>query len=262
MRRIALSVIATITLTAGTLAAQQLEPLTSVSLYKVKPDKADSWNGAFKKHFVPMLDKLMTDGTVIGYGLDMDVLHQPGETNTTVWFTVANFAGYGRVLDMIGKTWEKVGVAERQTLLSYTDPDKHRDFLMRSIVVNSKTPPPGVMPYTHVSRSQVKPGKSEDFRKLFDKYSKPVYDQLIADGTLLYYSLDVEEIHSEDMGMRWVVSVAADLAAADKINAAFDAAREKMSAAERSTIGGEYREVLVPGVHRDFLMHAAVFASK
>ena len=262
MRTITLSVIAGIALTAGTLAAQKPEPLTSVSLYKLKPDKSEAWIGVFKKHFAPMLDKLMTDGDVMAYGVDLDVLHQPGEANTTVWFSTANYAGYEKVLDMIGKTWEKIGAAERQIALSYTDPDKHRDFLLRSVVVNSKTPPAGVKPYTYLSRSQVKPGKSDDFRKLFDKYSKPILDQLIADGTLLYYSLDVEEVHSEDPGVRWVVTVSADLAANDKVSAAFDAARGRMSAAERSILSGEYREVLVPGAHRDFLMHAAVFASK
>ncbi len=258
-----LSAFAVMAMLTMPLAAQQpAEQLTYVALYKVKPGKNQAWEDMFKKYFAPMYAKLMAEGTVTGYGMDSDLLHQPGVPNADVWYTMPNYAAYDKVRAALDKVWASMPPAELKSRGELTDPDKHMDYLFRSIVWKSKPLAVGTKPITHVSVTQIQPGKSQDYRKVFEKEEKPIYDKLLAEGVILSYSLDREDIHSKDSGTRWTVITAPNLASLDKVNAAFDALREKATPAERSMRDAQWREMTVPGSHRDFLSEAGVYASK
>jgi hypothetical protein len=245
------------------LAAQQpAEQLTYVALYKVKPGKGQAWEDMFKKHFVPMYAKLMAEGTVTGFGMDSDVLHQPGTPNADVWYTMPNYAAFDKVRAALDKVFAGLPAAEAKERFDLTDPEKHMDYLFQSTLWKSKPVALGTKPVTHISIVQAQPGKAQDLRKRFEKESKPVYDKLLADGVILYYSLDLEDIHSRNPGTSWLVVTAPNMAAFDKVNAAFDAQREKQTPAERSISNAQWRELTVPAEHRDYLTEASVYTTK
>jgi UDP:flavonoid glycosyltransferase YjiC (YdhE family) len=54
------------------------KPITVVSLFNVLPGKGETVMNLFKKHDKPVLDKLLSDGTILGYGLLVPVVHVAG----------------------------------------------------------------------------------------------------------------------------------------------------------------------------------------
>lgn len=261
MSRRSVLLFASALVTAATLAAQQPQPLSVVALFRVKPAKSSEWIAGIKKVYIPVLEKLMADGTVLAYGLDADILHRAGEPNMTAWYTVAGYAGLEKVDKAFEASAEK-NSAVLQAMADAGDPDKHQDLLVRSVVSNHRPAAKGVLPYTRVSAFKVKPGKGEDFRKGFEKYAKPVYDKLLADGVVNAYSLDMEDQHSDDPAYRWFVVSMPELAAEDKIRAAFEAEEKKLSEEERKKQQQEFMDMMDLSAHRDYLMRAIVFAAK
>jgi hypothetical protein len=104
-----------------------------------------------------------------------------------------------------------------------------------------------------VSISYLKPGKGQQWRQLYNKYTKPVMEQLLSDGTLLGYGIDREYVHTESPGARYEWLIARDAGALDKVDAAFEAARAKHSAEAGRAIAAEFAEAQEPGTHRDAL---------
>ena len=54
-----------------------------------------------------------------------------------------------------------------------------------------------VLPWTRFAYVKVKAGKAAEFRKAWEKYNKPVYDKLVADGVILAYGLAMEEVRTK-----------------------------------------------------------------
>lgn len=244
------------------MAQKPAETLTYVALHRVKPGKSQAWDDMFVKYFSPLFAKLMAQGVVTGYGLESDMLHQPGTPNSDVWFTMPDYAAFDKVNAAMDKVWAGMSPAEFQLRYEITDPEKHMDYLLRNIVWKTKPVAVGTKPVTSISVYQLQPGKGGDYLKMFEKDEKPVYDKLLAEGVILSYSLDMEEFHSRDSGTRWVVVTVPNLAAFDKVDGAFTALREKATPEERSMRAGQMREIFVPGTHRDYLTESSVYASK
>jgi len=84
-------------------------------------------------------------------------------------------------------------------MMEAADVSKTRDYITRDLVFVTGTgaPPAGVLPWTRYNYVKVKPGKGGDYRKVWEKYNKPVLDKLVADGTVLAYGLAVEEVRTD-----------------------------------------------------------------
>ena len=98
-----------------------------------------------------------------------------------------------------------------------------------------------------------KPGKGDEWEDLWKTYTKPIYDKLVADGSIFGFGVDTEYIHTEDPGWRAIWVVTTGLGAFDKVDAAFRAAFEARSEAEREAIGARFRSLTEPSEHRDGL---------
>jgi hypothetical protein len=75
-------------------SAQETSPITHVSLFKVKPARMAEWIKATHKNYVPVMDKLVADGTILAYGINTAVLHRAGLPNADAWFTVPDYGAY------------------------------------------------------------------------------------------------------------------------------------------------------------------------
>lgn len=241
--------------------AQESNTYTSVALFKVKPEATNAFVDNMKKFIAPVGAKLLKEGTILGYGLDIDVFHQPGSTNADIWMEVPSFAAFSKAEDAIHAAL-KASPQLASAVWAATDTSAHQDLMVRHIFSNMKKPPAGVLPYTNFYSLRIKPGKMQQFNEVFEKYMKPGYDKLVADGTIFGYSVDIEIIHTDMSGLVWILAVLPDLAAKDKMLAATREAGRARSAEERKAMSEALDAISVPGSHRDSISQAILSEMK
>jgi hypothetical protein len=197
----------------------------------------DKSNAADQK----ILDKAMTDGTIVGYGNDLNVVHQPDGATHDDWWSAMSMAGILNVLDQFYKS----GSATTPVLASAT---KHWDGIYVSRHYNWHSGSyKGA--YTRVASYKLKPDAPDDaIAMLSNNLFVPLMEKLLADGTILEYEIDTEAIHTEAPGTFWVVFVAAKADGLDKFNAAL------RDANKTNPMNGPAFDSMVDfTVHRDYL---------
>lgn len=239
-------------LTVTSAVAQQApqQPLTFWCDYTVRPGREADFLNLVKAVGQPVRDKLMAEGVVMAWGLEVPLLRLPDRPTHTIWYVVADMAGVEKVQDAMAAQLAKIaadeaakkvpkGMTTADRSLEVFDSSKTRDWLTRDLVVNLGTgvPPAGTLPYTYYSSVKVRPGKGGDYRRAWEKYSKPVYDKLVADGTVLAYGLGVEAVRTTDDFSYFTWVGTKDLASRDKVRAAFIANQESRSQETRDAIG-------------------------
>ena len=254
MRRIAFAV-SLLLLAAVSVAAQQaVEPVTYYAEYRVNPGQESAFVDFLKKYDKPVFDKLQADGVVVAWGLDARFIHREGATTHMLWWVTKDYDGMDKTFAALRDI--KPEPADVEKFRPATDASKHKDHLTRTILEKVAEGEPSAPPYTSWSFTKVDAGKGGEWRKLWEKYNKPVFDKLVADGVIFGYGIDVEDFHSEDPGWRGVWVVTTSMAAFDKIDAAFAADRRARSEEEREAIGRQFRDITAPSEHRDSLWRA------
>lgn len=254
----------------------QMQPLTVWHEYAINPGKEDQFLDLVKTVGAPVRDKLMADGVVLAWGLETSILRHPGENTHFIWYAVNDWAGIDKVetamraqiakLNEEGTkgTATKKGAAPMSLnarLADTVDLSKARDFITRDLVIgfSSGAPPEGVLPYTRYNFVKVNPGKGSQFRKLWEKYNKPVLEKLAADGTIMAYGLSIEDVRTEGSFTHYAWYAMKDLASMDKIRAAFVADREHRSQEEQDAIAEAFGSVLDLDASRSDVDRALIF---
>jgi len=116
--------------------------------------------------------------------------------------------------------------------------------------------------YETVSVQKMQPGKAQDYMALYDKYTKPILEQLYKDGALTAYGVDAELVHTGDPALRFFWQMLPDADALDKVQAALDAAREKRTPEERRAIGQSFAELTDATAHRDSRSNVLYYSVK
>ena len=240
--------------------AQQQEPLTYVALFRVEPANTQAFIERGKE-YAPTLDKLLADGVISGYGMDVDVLHNPKALNVAFWYTASNYTNLQKAEDAIGAFQAKSPELLKATS-ALTDLSKHQDIIVRSIEGNWSKSGACKNPVTSFSTWVVKPGKNREFLNGFRNSQKPVLEQLVKDGTICSYQVDVEDFHSMEPGKTWMIVAMPDMSAMDKVDAAYEAANAKLSAPDRAARAQAFRDLVVPGKHEDSISRAAMYKVK
>lgn len=236
---------------------QPMQPLTFWYGYSVNPGKEDEFLDIVKTVGQPVRDKLMAEGVVLAWGVQSSLLRVPGNASHFIWYAVADYAALEKVDSAMraqiarlteeasksgaatpAKKGQKAAEAPMARLAQVADLSKTHDFLTRDLVIglSSSAPSAGMLPFTRFNFVKVKPGKGNDFRKGWEKYNKPVFDKLLADGTILAYGLAVEEIRTEGDFTHFVWYDVKDLASFDKVRAAFTADRDRRSQEEQDAL--------------------------
>lgn len=264
---------------AGSAYAQQPQGLTFVSDYYVRPGKEDDFMQLVKTVGEPVRDKLMADGVIMAWGVDAPLMRAPGQPTFSVWYAVANMDGVQKVQTAMASQLRKLaeddkkpaenarrkgGKAAKTTaerIQEVFEVEKTKDWLFRDVLTNysSAPPPAGLLPYTWIETDRVVPGKGREYRQLFEKYDKPILDKLLADGTMGAYGLSVEEVRTTDSFTHFFWVSVPNLAAADKINAAFEETFAKRSEEERAQIRQHYFSLVDPSANRSFVLRGVIF---
>jgi hypothetical protein len=137
---------------------------------------------------------------------------------------------------------------------------KTRDWLTRDLVAGfGPNPAAGVLPVTRYNFVKVKPGKGADYRRTWEKYNKPIFDKLVADGVVLAYGLAVEDVKTDGDWTHFVWIATANMAAADKIGPAFAADRARRSEKDRNEITEDFLAATEPDKARSIITRSRIF---
>lgn len=113
-----------------------------------------------------------------------------------------------------------------------------------------------------MSAVQVQPGKGQEYRDLWEKYTKPDYDSLLTAGVIAMYSLDVEQVHTQNPGSRYFYYVTLTPDGLDKVLGAFQALSQQRGPDANRAIEHQFAEVTVAGAHWDYLGRVPAFGQK
>lgn len=268
----------TLLLMCSAAAAQQPAPtpgpLTFYYDYTVFPGKEDDLNTLIRTVGAPVRDRLMAEGVVMAWGVATPILRYPGGPTHLIWFSVENYAGVEKVLNGMEAQLAKLAAQEAQTARgrqrsvmttaersrSVFDSSKTRDWLVRDLVANYGPPPAaGVLPFIRYNFVKVKPGKGGDYRRTWEKYNKPVFDRLVADGVVLAYGLAAEEVKTDGEFTHFVWIATPSMAAADKIGPAFAADRARRSEKDRNEITEDFLSATEPDKARSMITRSRIF---
>ena len=227
-------------------AAQDQTHYTYVSFWAVPRAQ---WNDFEKdrQQTYSVLEHLVGDGTLVAWGSDAAEVHtESGYTHAT-WF-VSNTQGG------ITKTLESLRNSSRtQALASAT---KHADLMLHTIAHGGKTART-TSGYIRVAFWQAKPGRGHDVEEFFKKYIQPDLDAGVADGSVLMYNFDTEQIHTDAPGGYNLAVVYANGDGLDKAAATLAA-----HAKENPAAGEGFGAMLETQAHRDGLARILAFQHK
>jgi hypothetical protein len=197
----------------------------------VKADEADA----------PTLDKAMAGGTIVAYGNDVNLVHQPDGPTHDDWWSSMSMAGLLNVLNQFYSN----GSSTSPVLESAT---KHWDSIYVSRYYNWHSGSwKGV--YTHGASYKLKPDADDDAVEMLSKnLLVPLLEKQLANGNIHEYEIDTEAIHTEAPGTFWIFYIAANAEALDKVSAAV---RDSLKA---NPLGGSaFNSVIDFTAHRDYL---------
>ena len=160
-----------------------------------------------------VLDKAIASGNIVGYGNDVNLVHQPDGATHDDWWSSMSMAGLMNVLD----TFYKNGSSTSPVLASAT---KHWDGIYVSRYYNWH---PGSWKglYSHTSSYKLKADAPDDAVEMLSKnLIVPLLEKQLADGTIHEYEIDTEAVHTESPGTFWVTYIAANGEGLDKVTAA------------------------------------------
>jgi hypothetical protein len=277
-RKVILLALALLWSLAASAQQQKPQPLTFWYDYSVKPGKEDEFMNLVKAIGEPVRDKLMADGVILAWGIDVPLLRAPGGHNRIIWYAVMDWSGIEKVDSAMraqlakiaadeakspesGKKGQKPGMTTAQRVAEVFDASKTRDWLTRDIVfaVGNTMPPAGFLPYTRYNYTKVKPGKAGAYRETWEKYNQPVLDKLVADGVILAYGLSVEELRTEGDFTHYTWYSVKGLDGFDKVRDAFNADRDRRSKEEREAITGAFLAAIDPDASRSEVARSIVF---
>jgi hypothetical protein len=164
-----------------------------------------------------ILDQGIADGSLVGYGSDINLVHEADGYTHYSWWSSHTLAGVLNVLDAFSRT----GTTTSGALGLAT---KHSDVIYVSRHYNWH---PGTWKgaYSHSSSYKLKPSAPDDAVEILSKnILEPLLEKLLADGVIVEYEVDEEAIHTEAPDSFWVFYVTPTAEGLDKVNAALRAA--------------------------------------
>jgi hypothetical protein len=243
----ALAVMVVAPLVASAQMQQEPPNFVYVSEWAIPRAQWADWTASNEKNTKPIFDKLMADGTIIAYGFYTSIVHDESGITHGSWYEATSLAGIEKVSAEIAKLGPNP-IANAAT--------KHRDYLLRTSLRRAKAAS-GKDGYLWVNSTQLQPGKAQEWRALFDKYVKPVFDDMLANGTLLLYELEGEQVHTDNPNSIFIVYMAPSADGLDKFFSAVTGI-----VAKNPLLGDAIGAVTVPAAHRDYYARVNHYAQK
>jgi len=158
-----------------------------------------------------VLQAAVANGTLVSYGDDTNLVHQPDQPTHDDWFQSMSMAGLMNVLDQFYKS----GATQSPVDLAAT---KHWDAIYVSRYYNWK---PGSVKdgYSYGSSYKLKEDAPNDAIDTLAKAIVPQMEKMLAAGVINEYEIDTEAVHTDPPGTFWIFWIASSPDALDKTNA-------------------------------------------
>ncbi|HUX44550.1 MAG TPA: hypothetical protein VMV57_07355 [Terracidiphilus sp.] len=161
-----------------------------------------------------MMQKALEDGTLVGYGNDQNLVHQPDGWTHDDWFASTSQAG---ILKILAQLYKSPG-STSSVLASAT---KHWDLMLISHYYNWKPGASWKSGYVAVASYKLKKNAPDNAIRMISKdIIAPVMEKLLADGTIVEYEIDTEAVHTSAPGSFMIVYVCPEADGLDKVDAA------------------------------------------
>jgi len=247
--RVLSALCATVLLSMGTseVRAQSVEVKEKPRMYtyfanwqfpRARWGEIDKLHAADKK----LLDQAISSGTLVAYGDDANLVHQPEGPTHDNWWQAMSMAGVLDVLESLTNS------GPAPVLASAT---KHSDAIYVSHFYNWHAGSyKGA--YTHTAYYKLKADAPDDAVESISKnFIVPLMEKLLADGAIVEYEVDEEAIHTESPFGFWLEYISPTSAGLDKANVALRAALKANPMA-----GPAFGSMVDFTVHRDYLTHS------
>jgi len=207
-----------------------------VTCIKAKPGQSDAVTREMMKEDAKLFDPLVESGAAWEWGIAMPVFHDGGDACSHLeWVVFNGWAGADafmkKFMELRQSEGAEAGKAMAERWAAITEPGSHADFITRGVHMGAGKPQRAA--YIHLSYHKAKPGRYGALEDQYKKYVAPVFDKMVADGTVISYGLETPEVHRGEGWdfMTWWKSDS--LARRDAMDAAFDAAEAARSEDER-----------------------------
>ena len=211
-------------------ALSQMEPTpivyTFVSQFQVPRANWAQFSEDNEKTFVPVVEKLTADGTIVGWSTFEQVVHTPdGYTHGAAWSS-NTISGLMKVLDEIRKAGPRPGQIAAT---------KHEDYLMQSSMYHGGS---GTPTYLRVVCQTTKADKPGEYVAALKKYLVPTFDDQVKKGVATFYGLDEQYVNNMAPSVRCLVIDYPNAEGMDKWATAVNATLGKMTQADRAALFG------------------------
>ena len=221
-------------------AAAEPQTYTFVIQRTIPRSQWAEWETFNEQKYRPVLEKLMADGLIVSWGMFTTLVHVDGYPTHGSWIEAADLASIYKAL------------AELDKLPSPT----HRDYLLHSQLRHAR-PASGTNGYLWVNNTHLQPGKGGQYRGLYERFVKPLLDELVGNGAMVLYAMQNETIHTEDPSQIFDVYFFAGPEGQDKLYAALGDMEKKNTFFSDAL---DATEVGPP--HRDYLARVTRYAVK
>jgi hypothetical protein len=241
MKRIAGLLVIVLAVMLVPAALPQMEPTpvvyTYVSSFQVPRANWAAYSEDTEKTFVPVVEKMTADGTILSWSTFETVVHTPdGYTHGAAWSSTS-IAGLMKVLDEIRKNGPRPGQIAST---------RHEDLLMQTTTYHAGT---GTPAYLRVICSNAKADKPGEFTATLKKLLVPTFEEQLKKGAATYYGVDEQYVNTGAPSQRCVVITYPNAEGIDKWAAAINTTMSKWSPAERAEFAGS----TVADSRRDFM---------
>ena len=211
-------------------ALPQMEPTpivyTFVSQFQVPRANWAQFSEDNEKTFVPVVEKLTADGTIVSWSTFEQVVHTPdGYTHGAAWSS-NTISGLMKVLDEIRKAGPRPGQIAAT---------KHEDYLMQSSMYHGGS---GTPTYLRVVCQTTKADKPGEYVAALKKYLVPTFDEQVKKGAATFYGLDEQYVNNMAPSVRCLVIDYPNAEGMDKWATAVNATLGKMTQADRAALFG------------------------
>jgi len=234
--------------------AEQAHPVyIYVSQFQVPRANWAQYAEDTEKTVNPILERLMADGTLLGWANTENIVHTPeGMTHSTAWSSTS-LAGITRVLDELRKS------GPRPSQIAAT---KHEDLLLRSVYSHTTAVSGGGGGYLRVNCTLAQPGKADDFVATIKKYLGSTFEEQFKKGVATSYEMDEQYVLNGPGSMRCTVVTFSNAENMNKWAEAIAATFDKMSADDRKGFQDALASSTVPNSRRDLLARITHSAHK
>jgi hypothetical protein len=192
------------------------------------------------------MEKALSSGAIVGYGYDMELIHQPEGSTHDEWWSSMSMAGLLNVLDQAYKSGSATASVNSTATRHWDDIYVSRYYNWHSGSWKDA--------YTHSSSYKLKADAPDNAVEMLSKnLVVPLLEKMLADGAIHEYEIDTKAIHTDAPGSFYIIYIAASGEGLDKVDAAL---RETMKA---NPLGGPAFGSMVDfSAHRDDLSRTSL----